>query len=49
MLAYIEVVNELLLLTQSHERKETKSNFSKTTNIVPASNRNQTAETNNYT
>ena len=50
MLSYIEVVNELLYVTQSHQRKETKNvNFQKTTNIAPANKRNQTTETNSYT
>ena len=31
------------------KEKKQKSNFSKTTNIAPANNRNQTAETNNDT
>ena len=44
---YIEVVNELLLLSQSHQRKEKV--FEKTTNNAPAYNRNQTSETNSYT
>ena len=51
VLPYIEVVNELLLLTQRHERKGTKNvHFQKkATNIAPANNRNQTTERNSYT
>ena len=51
VLSYIEVVDELLFLTQSHQRKVTKKGkFSKKkTNFTPANNRNQTSETNSYT
>ena len=50
VLHYIEVVIALLLLTQSHRRKEPKkASFQKTTKIAPANNRNQTTKTNNYT
>ena len=47
---YIEIVDETLPLTRSHQRKGTKKvNFEKTTNIAPANNRIQTSETNSYT
>ena len=52
VLPYLEAVDELLLLTQIHQRKGTKqSNFreKKTTNNAPANSINQTSETNSYT
>ena len=46
VLPYIKVVDELLLLTQSHKKNKFPN---KTTKIAPANNRNQTTEANSYT
>ena len=47
VLPYIEVVDELLLLTQSLQQKKVIFQ-KKTTNLAPANNRNQTSEANSY-
>ena len=49
MLPYLEAVDELLILTQFHQRKGTKKISKKTTNIAPANKINQTSETNSDT
>ena len=49
VLPYVEVVDEFLLLTQSHQRKGTKKFPKLTATIAPANNRNQTSEANSYT
>ena len=49
VLPYLEAVDEILLLTQIHQRKGTKIFFEKTTYIAPANNIYQTSETNSYT
>ena len=49
MLPYIEVIDEVLLLTQSHQREQKDGVFEKTKNIAQANNRDQTSETNGYT
>ena len=48
---YIEVVEEVLLLSQSHQRKGTEKAYfqKKTTKVTPANKGNQTSETNGYT
>ena len=51
VLPHIDFGNELLLLTQSYQRKGTErsKSFSETTNIAPANNKNQTTDANSCT